>query len=425
MLESCAAKLASIGRRDPRMLFVPGRIEFLGKHTDYAGGRSLICATEKGFCVAFASRDDDEIRITDVDGGQESHFEISANLVPTIGHWSNYPITVARRVARNFGPYLRGADIVFSSDLPPAAGLSSSSALMIAIFLALSDVNQLDRHDAYVADIASIEDLAGYLGTIENGQSFGALAGDKGVGTFGGSQDHTAILCSKPGMLRQYSFAPPQFERDIALPKDHVIAIASSGVLAEKTAAAREKYNRVAARAREVLQLWNKSTGRSDPTLAATFKSSSATQNRMRQILGVGGRSLLDRFEQFHAESEQIIPAVGDALLADRVELIGPLIDRSQQLAETMLGNQVEQTIFLQRSARALGAVAASAFGAGFGGSVWALIPEKREDEFTREWSARYADRFPQDVRRSRFLITRGGPPALRLAPSPLARGLA
>jgi len=31
------------------MIFVPGRIEVLGKHTDYAGGRSLVCATERGF----------------------------------------------------------------------------------------------------------------------------------------------------------------------------------------------------------------------------------------------------------------------------------------------------------------------------------------------------------------------------------------
>ena len=32
-----------------RAFFVPGRIECLGKHTDYAGGRSLICAVELGF----------------------------------------------------------------------------------------------------------------------------------------------------------------------------------------------------------------------------------------------------------------------------------------------------------------------------------------------------------------------------------------
>jgi len=42
------------------------------------------------------------------------------------------------------------------------------------------------------------------------------------------------------------------------------------------------------------------------------------------------------------------------------------------------LGNQIPQTIFLAKTARQLGAVAASAFGAGFGGSVWALVPPLR-----------------------------------------------
>ena len=35
---------------------VPGRIEFLGKHTDYAGGRSLVCATERGITLHVTPR---------------------------------------------------------------------------------------------------------------------------------------------------------------------------------------------------------------------------------------------------------------------------------------------------------------------------------------------------------------------------------
>jgi len=107
-------------------------------------------------------------------------------------------MTVAGRVAQNFLGALRGADIAFISDLPAAAGLSSSSALLIAIFSVFTRVNALDQRDEYRQEIDGREDLAGYLGTIENGQSFGSLAGSKGVGTFGGSQDHTAILCCGP-----------------------------------------------------------------------------------------------------------------------------------------------------------------------------------------------------------------------------------
>src|SRR5690348_16445970 len=126
-----------------RMWWIPGRIEFLGKHTDYAGGRSLLCAVERGFAFVAVPRDDNRVSIRDacrrehIDGVLSEHSTIEP------GHWSTYPLTVCRRVAKNFRGPLRGIDIAFASDLPPAAGLSSSSALITATFLALSDVNHL------------------------------------------------------------------------------------------------------------------------------------------------------------------------------------------------------------------------------------------------------------------------------------------
>ncbi|HEX6943313.1 MAG TPA: galactokinase family protein, partial [Gemmatimonadaceae bacterium] len=52
LYEKADAALDSLGaHRERWALWVPGRIEILGKHTDYAGGRSLVCALERGFCV--------------------------------------------------------------------------------------------------------------------------------------------------------------------------------------------------------------------------------------------------------------------------------------------------------------------------------------------------------------------------------------
>ena len=57
--------------------FVPGRIEVLGKHTDYAGGRSLICAAERGMCVVAAPRSDAFIRIADAIRGEALEVPLS------------------------------------------------------------------------------------------------------------------------------------------------------------------------------------------------------------------------------------------------------------------------------------------------------------------------------------------------------------
>ena len=422
-----ARAVAALGRRQTLRLWVPGRIEFLGKHTDYAGGRSLICAVERGFAVVATARDDRIVRLTDAVSGEHVEFEMSATLPPADKSWANYPITVVRRIARNFPGPLRGADIALASDLPPAAGLSSSSALVVATFLAIADLNALGAHDEYRRAIPDADHLAGYLGAVESGAPFGTLAGDRGVGTFSGSQDHTAILCSRAGALVQYSFAPVLFERAVPLPAEHVFVIGASGVIAEKTGAALALYNRQARRVHALLDRWRAATGRTEGTLGAVLASSADAIDRLRSIVrdaalrsngegdGFDVTDLITRLDQFAAESREIIPAAGDALERGDLAALGELVDRSQRGAEVLLGNQVPETFHLTRSARSLGAVAASAFGAGFGGSVWALVRQDDAQRFTECWHEAYAVRFPEPAQRASFFTTGAGPAAMRL----------
>jgi len=207
-LARASEALKSSGVEPSGRLWVPGRIEVLGKHTDYAGGRSLTCAVERGFAVAFAPRSTPDIRIVDAHDRRHAQFALTDNLTPPVGEWINYPMTVARRLARNFPGLATGADIAFYSNLPRAAGLSTSSALITAVYLVLTSVNDLPGRPAFQQALPSDVSVAGYLGSIENGQAFGTLAGDSGVGTFGGSEDHTAILLSAAGVLGSYHYRP-------------------------------------------------------------------------------------------------------------------------------------------------------------------------------------------------------------------------
>lgn len=71
-------------------------------------------------------------------------------------------------------------------------------------------------------------------------------------------------------------------------------------------------------------------------------------------------------------------------------ENLSKLVDRSQLLTSTHLQNQVPETIYLADTARENGAIAASAFGAGFGGSVWALVRKGDESAFIKKISDLY-----------------------------------
>jgi len=419
-----AQTLREIGLNAQHPLYtflVPGRIEVLGKHTDYGGGRTLVAAVDKGFAVLACPRRDQSVHVYAPAWHDKCSFELRGEITPTVGHWSNYPMTVGRRIVKNFGNALQGADIAFVSDLPPASGMSSSSAFMIAIYMALAKVNALSERPEYRRHITSKETLAGYLATIENGQNFGGLLGDKGVGTFGGSEDHTAILCCEPGKMSQYSYCPVRFERQVPMPKGYSFAIAASGVVAEKTGAARDKYNQASILARRCAEIWREQTGGQEPHLAGILaggpQAADRLQNMLRQTQDkqYAASELLQRCEHFRAESEEIIPAAGDALIAADLAAFGRFADLSQALAETLLGTQVPATISLARTARQLGAPAASAFGAGYGGSVWALIPEAQASDFLQEWRAAHRKNFPELMNHAAFFPALPGPAACEL----------
>ena len=437
LLDRAEAALVRLPGVDAGVTFrfwIPGRIEFLGKHTDYAGGRSVLCAAERGMCVVVARRRDDRLRVHDAISGETLDYRMfeSSSLEGEShsGDWSTYVRTVARRVVRNFPEQLVGADIAFASDLPQAAGMSSSSALVVAMFLALARVNDLMSRDTYRRAIQTREQLAGYLGTVENGQSFGELEGERGVGTFGGSEDHTAILCASAGKLMQYAFCPVRLERTVSFPSDHALVVATSGVTAEKTGAARERYNRLSAMVGEIVSRWESATGETYPSLAAAIRESPRAADDIRELLSaetvgpdesdppshhVGSVTRLTRFEQFLIESDTLIPAATDALARGDLAKLGTIVDESQRAAEKLLGNQIPETTFLARKARELGAIAASAFGAGFGGSVWALVPESDAAAFRTRWADAYASAFPVAARPSEVLITHAGPGAVEL----------
>ena len=404
-----------------RRWFVPGRIEVFGKHTDYAGGRSLVCALERGFCVAAAPREDGVVRITDVLSGSTAGIPLSPESDGAGTDWTVYPRTVARRVARNFPAPLAGIDIALASDLPRSAGLSSSSALVVAVFTALAARNRLEDRTAWRDAIHSCEDLAGYLGAVESGRDFGPLAGGMGVGTFGGSEDHAAILCCRAGHVSLFSFCPVRLVNAIRLPTDLAFVIGGSGVTAEKTGRAQELYNRASLSTVAILDFWRSATGRTDATLADAVRSSSEAPQRIRDVLGrcshpsFTAGELLARFEQFLDESEHIVPAAAEALARNDLAALGELAERSQAGAERGLRNQVPETAELVRSARALGAAAASAFGAGFGGSVWALVRASEAASFREEWENAYRRKFP-GAGAGEFFVTGAGPALIGLS---------
>jgi galactokinase len=419
-LRACRGALRAAGIvdcGDEVAFHVPGRIEVLGKHTDYLGGRSLLAAVERGFCFVGAPLEAPEVRAIDASTGEGVRFPLSGEGETEPGHWSNYVRTAARRLTRDFPGARGGCALALASDLPSAAGMSSSSALITGTLLTLLVVLHIEERADFRAAAPGVADLAEYAAAVESGAGYRSLPGDRGVGTHGGSEDHTAILCARAGELVGYSFAPLRPEGEVPLPAGYLFAVASSGVRAEKSGAAQAKYNGLSALGRQLLALWNRETGRQDPTLAAALRAEPGAADRLRAAAAGAGddaAALLARLDHFVAESEEIVPAAAAALASGDLAAFGALVDRSQALASSLLGTQIPETELLARSARELGAAAASAFGAGFGGSVWALVPEAGAGAFLARWRDRYSAAYPA-LAEAEFFLTRAASPAHRI----------
>ena len=409
-----------IGGEPAVALWIPGRIEVFGKHTDYGGGHSLIAPVPRGFLFVARGRDDRMVTMADAARGERFGIELARSPAESMSEsspagWRRYAATTVHRLDRNFPGAVRGADVVFASDLPPASGMSSSSALMVGLATALVRLGSIETTREWQASIRGPVDTAGYYACIENGMSFASLTGDAGVGTHGGSEDHVALTCGRAGHVSAWRFAPIQHVAAAAIPPDWMFVIASSGVAARKTGAAKDSYNRLSFLVRGLLDLWNASEP-PQPSLYAALASTPTAVERLTAL--ISSRSAADpaaldlgnRLTHFRNEDARIDDAVQAFRSADR-DRIGALSDASQSDAELLLQNQVAETVALARAARTLGAFGASSFGAGFGGSVWALVAKSDAADFSARWLTEYRRAFPQRDSATVFLAPPG--PAL------------
>lgn len=401
---------------------VPGRVEVLGKHTDYAGGSVLVGAVDRAITARARRVEGSPGSLTaTTDGGDP--VTLRAGVAPGLepGHWGRYLHTVLDRLTLNFGKGA-AAHLSISSDLPPASGMSSSSALVCATALALASLNGWDEDPRWIESMPDRLTLAGYLAAVEGGRAWRDLPGTSGVGTRGGSEDHTGMLCGTRDRLLLAEFDPMRVERTISFPSQWALVVGVSGVLAHKTGAALEDYNRGPSTVQTVLARWNETTGRADASLAAAVRhlvgdatgEQAAGDPALKDLLRLCDPGYeRQRIEQFLIESLVLVPE-GARLIAAADHGVGEVLERSQELADRGLCNQVPQTRLMVSLAREAGAIGASSFGAGWGGSVYALVRADEAEGFAAQWLRAYRDR-EQGAEQAAVIVTRPGPGACRL----------
>ena len=121
------------------LLRVPGRVNIIGEHIDYCGYAVHPMAIEQDLLVAGARDPSGKLTLSNTDGKYPRYEQESlTELVIPSGRpqWSHYFLCGLKGVLEEQGlAGLGGVRLLVSGVIPPSAGLSSSSALVVSAAL--------------------------------------------------------------------------------------------------------------------------------------------------------------------------------------------------------------------------------------------------------------------------------------------------
>lgn len=354
----------------PLLVSAPGRVNLIGEHIDYHGLPVLPMAIQRRISIAFRPRADRCISAISSGPYGEREFRLAHNYErDPAGDWLNYLKAAAQAVSSRW-PLARGIEASIASDLPAAAGLSSSSALLVGFTLALLEANCI---------LATKQEL---MEILPEGEQF--------VGTRGGAMDHAVILAARAGCALLVNFEPLGLN-PLSIPPDWCFLVAHSMTVAEKSGALRAEYNgRRTAGERALASLGFASYSSALETHSLTWLNALAERALESQRISP------DEFRAFlHVihESQRVSNAAA-ALRYGDAETFGELLLASHaSLRDELRVSSPALDELVEKAVRA-GALGARLTGAGFGGCAVILCRLADRDRVGRRLvETYYSDR--------------------------------
>ncbi|XP_059058433.1 N-acetylgalactosamine kinase [Achroia grisella] len=210
---------------------VPGRVNIIGEHIDYCGYPVLPMALEQDILIAARVLNEPKIHIQNIDTKYGKYdLPITNNFgeleikPDTNGKpfWYNYVLCGIKGALEFFNKEkINGVQFLIDGNIPPASGLSSSSALVSAACLAFMYAQNEIPNKTEIASLCA--------------------KSERYVGTQGGGMDQAIAFLAEKYSAKYITFKPLN-ALPVALPEDAVFVVAHS--LAEMNKAATNDFNR-------------------------------------------------------------------------------------------------------------------------------------------------------------------------------------
>lgn len=349
------------GRSPTAIARAPGRVEFIGNHTDYNGGAVLGAGIDRHVWVAVSRGNPGQFRFCS--DNQSTLLTLPADTRTRqndSSSWLNYPLGVWLGLAQFGLPQPPDFDLLIQSDLPVGAGLSSSAALELATGLAL-----LQLAGAPALSPQKLAELGRHAENSFVGVPCGVL--DQGTCAFARSEHLVHIDCRGP----VYSTTP--------MPAGLRLWVFNS---LTKHALIDGLYARRHAECQQAAGL-----------LGVDFLAG-LTPAELQARNGVLP-SVLARRARHVVEEQARVHEVVAALAAGEMEKVGALLTASHRSSQLLFENSTPELDFLVDRLTAVPSVlGARLTGGGFGGAVLALARPEFGDAAAQSVSAAYAAKF-------------------------------
>lgn len=325
----------------------PGRVNLLGEHTDYTGGRVLPIAIAQGTRFLVAPRPDSRFRVHSETFAETVELDPGQRKEGAQGHWRDYLLgVISAWIDARGAPWpAQGLDVLLQSDLPPGRGLSSSASLTLG-FAGVLD-------DQFGAPITGERDLD--LSLVRIAQA----AENDFVGLACGMLDPFAVAKGKEGHALELDCGRLEWQR-VPLANDRYRILLADTAVERSLASSRYNERRAECeRAEALLDRPLRSLLPADVQTAKALASDPVVRRRARHVVNENAR----------------VRAAVAALKAGDFGQLGALMSESHRsLRDDFEVSCPELDTMAELLWQADGVAGAKMTGAGFGGAVVALV---------------------------------------------------
>lgn len=330
----------------------PGRVNLIGEHTDYNEGFVLPMAIDRSVQIALRPRKDQHVVVHSLEFQETVEFDVT-RLTKGNG-WGEF-IKGAAWAMEKEGRFLTGWNGVMTGNVPPGAGLSSSSAVTMAAILAFSSAGGHEMEPVTAAHL-------------------GHIAEDQWIGVHGGIMDQMVSMLSQPGHALFLDCRSSEFEQ-IPLPRGVMVAILDTGTRRDLVNSAyndRRRECEEAARALGVRSLRDMDEAK---FASLATRLDEVTRRRARHVI---------------TENRRVLEAVKAMREGDAVTL-GSLLDASHaSLRDDFEVSSAPLNTIVDDARQQPGCLGARLTGAGFAGCAIALVDQEKCPPFADKVKEKY-----------------------------------